>query len=378
MGFLMLEKMTIKGLLNQFNYDLDFTNENGSTVKYITGPNGFGKTTVLKLLVALYGADWKTMAALPFRSFDCVIDGKNLSVTKDERQIVQDENSDEQDDLDVRLSISLEDQDPLRISVKGRDGRFSTPKKSGDRSIEMILTQKKILYIPDTRIVEKDLPKRNRKSPIKTCNDSFVKYLSMLSERVENLLKNKLKNEFPSKESIDGLKFPLVDKMLGFGLNTVFLKEVKKYGAAVETILNNDVYINHEVEKIEKFVELIKRFEFINKTVSISEKDGFRFKLTDVYKTIVDLDDLSSGERQYLMLVYKMLFESSEHTLVLVDEPENSMHMSWILEFPKVVKELCKWSNLQFIICTHNSNIFEQRWDMSQDLFEMNQLRETE
>lgn len=177
----------------------------------------------------------------------------------------------------------------------------------------MILAQKKILYIPDTRIVEKDLPKRNRKSPIKTCNDSFVKYLSMLSERVENLLKNKLKNEFPSKESTDGLKFPLVDKMLGFGLNTVFLKEVKKYGAAVETILNNDVYINHEIEKIEKFVELIKRYEFINKTVSISEKDGFRFKLTDVYKTIVDLDDLSSGERQYLMLVYKMLFESSEH-----------------------------------------------------------------
>lgn len=125
----MLEKMTIKGLLNQFNYDLDFTNENGPSVKYITGPNGFGKTTILKLLVALYGADWKTMAALPFRSFDCVIEGKNLSVTKDEWQIVQDENSDEQNDLDVRLSISLENQDPLRISVKGRDGRLSLRRK---------------------------------------------------------------------------------------------------------------------------------------------------------------------------------------------------------------------------------------------------------
>jgi AAA15 family ATPase/GTPase len=70
-----------------------------------------------------------------------------------------------------------------------------------------------------------------------------------------------------------------------------------------------------------------------------------------------------------------MLFESSEHTLVLIDEPENSMHMSWILEFPKVIKELCNWSDLQFIICTHNSNIFEQRWDMSQDLFEKSRQR---
>ena len=166
--------------------------------------------------------------------------------------------------------------------------------------------------------------------------------------------------------------------MLGFNLNSEFLTDVKKYGPIVEKLLNDEFSIKHEVDKLEKFMELINRYEFINKKISISEKDGFRFKLTDKYNTIVDLDDLSSGERQYLMLVYKMLFESSEHTLVLVDEPENSMHMSWILEFPKVIKELCKWSDLQFIICTHNSNIFEQRWDMSQDLFEKSQLRKAE
>ena len=142
----MLEKMTVKGLLHQFSYELDFTNENGPAVKYITGPNGFGKTTILKLLVALYGADWKTMAALPFKSFDCVIDAKRLIVTKDEWLIVQDENSDEQDDLDVRLDILFEGQKPLQVSVKGRDGKFYTPKKSGDHSVEMILSQKKIFY----------------------------------------------------------------------------------------------------------------------------------------------------------------------------------------------------------------------------------------
>lgn len=366
----MLEKMTVKGLLNQFDYELDFTNENGLSVKYITGPNGFGKTTILKLLVALYGTDWKSIAALPFKSLDCVIDGKKLNVAKEEWQIVQNDDSDEQDDLEVRLTISFDDQDSLYISIRGRDGKFYTPKKSGDRSVEMILSQKKVLYIPDTRIIEKNLFKKNRRSPVKTCNDSFIKYLSTLSERIENFLKTKLKNEFPANESIDGQEFPLVDKMLGFGLNPEFLTEVKKYGSVVEEILHDDSSIKHEIDKIEKFVELINRYEFIHKKISISEKDGFRFKLNDLFNSIIDLDDLSSGERQYLILVYKMLFESNEHTLVLVDEPENSMHMSWILEFPKVIKELCKWSDLQFIICTHNSNIFEQRWDMSQDLFE--------
>ena len=374
----MLEKMTVKGLLHQFSYELDFTNENGPAVKYITGPNGFGKTTILKLLVALYGADWKTMAALPFDSFECVMDGKTLSVTKEEWQIIQNDDSDEQDDLDVQLTILFNGQEPLRVSIRGRDGKFFTPKRNGDRSVEMILSQKRILYIPDTRVDEKRLPKRNHRSPVKTCNDSFVKYLTTLSEKIESLLKTKLKNEILAKESIDGLKFPLIDKMLSFGLNPEFLTDVKKYGLVVERILEENGSVQHEIDKIEKFVELVNRYEFINKKISISEKDGFRFKLTDKYNTIVDLDDLSSGERQYLMLVYKMLFESSEHTLVLVDEPENSMHMSWILEFPKVIKELCKWSDLQFIVCTHNSNIFEQRWDMSQDLFEKSQPRKAE
>lgn len=374
----MLEKMTIKGLLRQFSYELDFTNENGPSVKYITGPNGFGKTSILKLLVALYSTDWKSIAALPFESFDCVIDGKKLNVAKEEWQIVQNDDSDEQDDLEVRLIISFDDQKPLYISIRGRDGKFYTPKKRGDRSVEMILSQKRVLYIPDTRIIEKNLLKKNHKSPVKTCNDSFIKYLSTLSERIENFLKTKLKTEYPANESIDGLKFPLVDKMLGFGLNLEFLTEVKKYGSIVEEILYDESSIKHEIDKIEKFVELINRYEFIHKKISISEKDGFRFKLNDLFNSIIDLDDLSSGERQYLILVYKMLFESNEHTLVLIDEPENSMHMSWILEFPKVVKELCKWSDLQFIVCTHNSNIFEQRWDMSQDLFEKANTRMVE
>ena len=224
----------------------------------------------------------------------------------------------------------------------------------------------------------KNLSKRNRKSPIKTCNDSFIKYLSILDDKIENFLKTKLKNEFPTNESVEGLKFPLVDKMLEFGLNSEFLTDVKKYGSIVEKLLNDELSVKYEIDKIEKFMELINRYQFINKKISVSENDGFRFKLTDEYNTIVDLDDLSSGERQYVILVYKMLFESSEHTLVLIDEPENSMHMSWILEFPKVIKELCNWNDLPFIICTHNSNIFEQRWDMSQDLFEKSRQRMAE
>lgn len=44
----MLERITVKGLLRQFNYELDFTNENGPAVKYITGPNGLVVSRVFR------------------------------------------------------------------------------------------------------------------------------------------------------------------------------------------------------------------------------------------------------------------------------------------------------------------------------------------
>ena len=45
----MLKKIQIEGLFNQFNYEIEFKKE-GITI--LTGPNGYGKTTLLKIIYA--------------------------------------------------------------------------------------------------------------------------------------------------------------------------------------------------------------------------------------------------------------------------------------------------------------------------------------
>jgi predicted ATP-binding protein involved in virulence len=42
----MLKKIKIEGLFNKFNYDIELKEE-GITI--LTGPNGYGKTTILKM-----------------------------------------------------------------------------------------------------------------------------------------------------------------------------------------------------------------------------------------------------------------------------------------------------------------------------------------
>ena len=62
----MLKTLTVKSLFGLYTYELDFTNRDGSTIKFITGPNGYGKTTVLSLIYALYTCDFKAFMDIPF------------------------------------------------------------------------------------------------------------------------------------------------------------------------------------------------------------------------------------------------------------------------------------------------------------------------
>ena len=48
----MITSIEIKGLYGLYDYKLNFLDENPVTI--ITGPNGFGKTTLLKIISHLY------------------------------------------------------------------------------------------------------------------------------------------------------------------------------------------------------------------------------------------------------------------------------------------------------------------------------------
>ena len=53
----MLNSIYIEDLYGLYNYTLNFTQGEDKQLKIITGPNGYGKTTILQLIYALLCKD---------------------------------------------------------------------------------------------------------------------------------------------------------------------------------------------------------------------------------------------------------------------------------------------------------------------------------
>ena len=69
---------------------------------------------------------------------------------------------------------------------------------------------------------------------------------------------------------------------------------------------------------------------------------------------------LSSGEQHELVLAYSLLFRVSSGSLVLVDEPEISLHVSWQQNFLDDIARIAEVASLRFIVATHSPQDSEQ------------------
>lgn len=66
-------------------------------------------------------------------------------------------------------------------------------------------------------------------------------------------------------------------------------------------------------------------------------------------------EELSSGERNLISLGLKIISHASKHTLILIDEPEISLHLQWQMEFHKnLIKMLEPYRNYHVVIATHS------------------------
>ena len=72
------------------------------------------------------------------------------------------------------------------------------------------------------------------------------------------------------------------------------------------------------------------------------------------------LDVLSSGEQQLMLIFLQIHLLMGQDALVLMDEPENMLHISWQSELINILTELNP--NAQYIITTHSPSIFGDGW----------------
>ena len=142
----MLNSIYIEGLYGLYNYMLDLTQGEDKRLKIITGPNGYGKTTILQLIYALLCKDTDIFYQIPFSEVVFSIDDYNIKVGQS-RTIIQ---TDEESDLpgDEEISIFFEIDGKKYVNIDG--------------PLELVLNSMKCFYLTDKRVLLRNREQRKR------------------------------------------------------------------------------------------------------------------------------------------------------------------------------------------------------------------------
>lgn len=107
--------------------------------------------------------------------------------------------------------------------------------------------------------------------------------------------------------------------------------------------------IQNLIEDIFQGFGLQIRFEGINrdKELIFTNQNGEKF----------GIDGLSSGERQILTKVFSLFTEDVKGNVILIDEPESSLHPSWQARLIPILRRCAKNNDCQIILATHSPQI---------------------
>lgn len=137
------------------------------------------------------------------------------------------------------------------------------------------------------------------------------------------------------------------------------------------------VYLADNEEKLAAFKDLADRaqilLEIVNhkfapKRVKLDKDHGFEILSHDGRP--LDLDALSSGEQHELVLLHNLLFRVEPGALLLIDEPELSLHVTWQREFLSDLIKIAKRVGFDAIVATHSPYIVGERRDLMVQLGE--------
>lgn len=99
-----------------------------------------------------------------------------------------------------------------------------------------------------------------------------------------------------------------------------------------------------------------------NKRLRIDRQKGFVVELSD--GRVIDPGSLSSGEQHELILHYDLLFRTEPETLVLIDEPELSLHVAWQKTFLDDLLRITDAVKCDVVLATHSPFIVGARSDL--------------
>ena len=432
----MLKRLVIEKLFGTFDYSIDLKPE-GLTV--LTGPNGYGKTTILRILEELanrnlfyfLGLHFKKIE-LAFNELETIIITKNGSSNvyfqiEEKKTSIQAEKVLERitemlpfmkqtDDIwiDRRNGSRINTKDVLKevVSLFQREGKEehfyarSNRKRSPFEFLGLSdplenYELPKVLLIKEQRLLRRiqNDSERDERYYVRgsTRPPYYEEIIEGYAERLKGVMdeadvkyaekSRELDSSYPSRLFNSSVIISKEDFHSRFGKIKETQKLLAKYDLSVrQEDISPDfdesnakalyVYLSDVESKLQVFDQLLNALnlfskilnsrKFVNKQVAISKKFGLKFTTNDGVQLL--LSELSSGEQHEVVLLFDLLFQTVPNTLILIDEPEMSLHVAWQHEFLPELRKIIELRGVTVIVSTHSPQIIGNDWNAVYDL----------
>lgn len=419
-----LTKIEIKGLFDLFDYDIPLTNEENLLI--ITGPNGFGKTMILNIIHSLFNKRLYFFRKLIFQSITLWTDSNRIIYIRKQTSTNEVEISvDDQKKNGFKYTEKFEHLISREISRNYPNFRQIGDLQWVDRLTDRILQFDDLIneygifdslsyednpfilaknlnelldslnvhIIKEQRLLRRNPAKKRNNYTERNGNDIYViDTITEYANELRDLINSSLQDSFSITQRLDSsfpkrllnekghltvdefdIRFNTLkekqEKLNRFGLSQSE-QEVPNYDAKNANVLL--VYLKDSEIKMDVFDELLNKLElftnilnerrFTYKSIKIDRKKGFIFLTKNGVE--LSLTDLSSGEQHEVVLLYELIFKTNPNTLVLIDEPEISLHVTWQKEFLSDLLKILELQKMQVIVATHSPQIINERWDL--------------
>lgn len=340
-----LSWIKVVDLYGRFNHHVELKHE-GMTI--IHSPNGLGKSTLVRMVCLAFGGGWAELEYIPF----------------------------------ARLEFGFEEG--RKLVFKRDEGLQATLIDGGEliaMGVDDVMEMLSVIYLgPQRLFLEQD--EGCFVSALDIHSENLAVECREAMERAEEEWENDPDNGMPPGDDAErrlseargrmdlarqaGLEPRLPPRP---GEPDLLSRDPDDWGPATMRALDRlrraaDV-LYPTSESLSALMDMFNPMIF-RKSLSIDPLSGMVVALEG--GGTIPLSMLSSGEKHLLLLLYVMLFEATPGGMVIIDEPETSMHVTWQQRLASLFLSIGRARGLQLVMATHSPQVVHDRWDLTEEL----------
>lgn len=381
-----VKRIEVKGLFGLYDHTIDLKMEDRVTILH--GPNGVGKTALLRMVKAALATDPKRLSARPFDELRLQLsDARVLEITPEWYDRKERRWPPKELRYRVTKNASPSDNGQWEATFEVATG-FFLPALVPPAWLEELSAQLPVRLVETQRVL------MGESSPSPTVDwiardlaakiaDCLSRYANESQEMTRTFLQRVLRTNGtgPSPEDIRVRVRAVqaeLERLSALGLlhagdevqsSPVTDQEIE--GADSGRLAMLTQYVADQEIALKAFQHLADRLQILEKALASKLEDkvvrpaqGDGLIATNKNGVRLPLSALSLGEQHIIVLFYEMLFLSPEGTLILIDEPETSMHVVWQKEMIEDIVTIAGLAMLDIVLATHSPYFINERTNL--------------